>query len=305
MSPEGALFAAAPVAMAVTDAGGKVLNVNPAWERLTGRPRAEVLGRPLAELESADVIAAQASLPGERRIHVWTDARPLRELEETNRELESYNYSLSHDLRQPIAAIAGFADLLLEQTDPDLGSLTITCAREIEACAARMNQMIESLRRLADSGRGALRLAEVDVAEQVAAVLEELSVVAPVGAVRVGALPGVRGDAVLLRQMWMNLLDNALKYSRTAAEPLVEVTGERRGGWIEYAVRDNGVGFDTRDAGRLFTAFQRLADSEGFEGHGIGLAIVQRIVRRHGGEITAESAPGKGATFRIRLPESR
>lgn len=329
-----ALLEAAPAPIAITDTRGVLLEVNAAWERLTGRRRAEVIGHAasafglpasLADVESepgrfvrpdgraVDVLvsARAVQVQGERRrVCSWLDATgrresedALRELEQANRELESYNYSLSHDLRQPLAAIAGFADLLLEQCDPESDSLTLTCAREIDASAARMNQIIESLRRLADSGRAALNLTEVDVAGQVAGVLEELSVAAPVGAVKVGSLPPVHADPVLLRQVWVNLIDNALKYSRHSAEPRVEISGERRPGAVEYIVRDNGVGFDMRDAARLFTAFQRLAPSEGYEGHGIGLAIVQRIVRRHGGQISAESAPGKGATFRLTLPE--
>ena len=342
-----AVFRAAPAAIALADARGLRLEVNPAWERLAGRRAADVVGRAITDCElfenpadgvelrallgeqgsidgfgarlvAADgrridvLVSARAVALGASRCNVctWADVtertryeKALRELEETNRELESYNYSLSHDLRQPLAAIAGFADLLLEQTDGDEDSLTRTCAREIEASAARMHQIIESLRRLADSGRGALKISEVDVAAQVAAVLEELSMAGPIDAVRLGALPTVRADPALLRQVWANLIENALKYSRHNAAPLVEISGERRPGSVEYVVRDNGVGFDMRDAARLFTAFQRLAPADGFEGHGIGLAIAQRIARRHGGRIVAESAPGKGATFRLTLPD--
>jgi signal transduction histidine kinase len=332
--PYVALFEASPAPMAVTDARGVLLDVNRGWERLTCRSRAVAIGRLASEFGFPELVADLEDHPahllrpdglsievrlsartvclgGEPRyICTWTDAtervrteKARRELEEANRELESYNYSLSHDLRQPIAAIAGFADLLLEQADT-LDSLAQTCAREIDANAARMNEIIESLRRLADSGRTVLHVTEVDVADQVAGVLEELSLAVPVGgAVKVGTLPSTQGDPVLLRQVWMNLLDNALKYSRHSPAPLVEITGERRAGAVEYTVRDNGVGFDMRDAGRLFSAFQRLASGAEFEGHGIGLAIVQRVVRRHGGKIVAESAPGKGATFRLTLPE--
>lgn len=328
------LFEASPAALALVDARGTLLEVNSSWERLTGRRGVEVLGRCAAafglgthpadgpaiagSFVAADgrridvvVSARGASIGGERRyVCMWTDVterrqaeKALRELEEANRELESYNYSLSHDLRQPLAAIAGFVDLLLEQED-SLDSLAQSCAREIEANTARMNEIIESLRRLADSGRAALRIAEVDVGEQVASVLQELSLaVPPGGQVKLGNLPSAKADPVLLRQVWANLLDNALKYSRHSPAPLVEITGERRPDCVEYTVRDNGVGFDMRDAGRLFSAFQRLASAAEFEGHGIGLAIVQRIVRRHGGRIVAESAPGKGAIFRLTLPE--
>ena len=329
------LFEASPAATAVIDARGRLLEVNASWERLAGRRAVDAVGRAAsefgfagsaAELEShagrlvrpdgraIEVLVCARAIAGagkHRFICTWTDAseraaveKTLRDLAEANRELESYNYSLSHDLRQPIAAIAGFADLLLEQAEA-LDSLALTCAQEIEANAARMNQIIESLRRLADSGRGALHLTEVDVTDQVEGVLQELSLAVPAGAeVRVGELPGVRADPVLLRQVWTNLIDNALKYCRHSAAPFIEIRGERRAGAVEYLVRDNGVGFDMRDAARLFSAFQRLASAAEFEGHGIGLAIVQRIVHRHGGTIVAESEPGKGATFRLTLPDS-
>ncbi|HSN32009.1 MAG TPA: GAF domain-containing protein, partial [Ideonella sp.] len=228
------------------------------------------------------------------------------ELEYANHELESYNYSISHDLRQPLSAIAGFADLLIDQLDDQDGALAKACAHEIEANATRMDQMIESLRRLADSVRGTLCVTPVDVAALVECVLHDLSVSAPFKAdLRIGSLPPVEADPVLLRQVWANLIGNALKYSRNNAAPVVEISGERREGAVEYTVRDNGIGFDMRDAARLFSTFQRLPSAAAFEGHGIGLAIVQRIVRRHGGTITAEAAPGKGATFRLSLPERR
>jgi PAS domain S-box-containing protein len=226
------------------------------------------------------------------------------ELEYANHELESYNYSISHDLRQPLSAIAGFADMLVDQLDEQAGALAKACAHEIEANAERMDQMIESLRRLADSVRGTLCVTQVDVAALVKCVLHDLSASAPFKAdIRIGELPRVEGDPVLLRQVWANLIGNALKYSRNNAAPVVEIRGERREGGVEYTVRDNGVGFDMRDAARLFSTFQRLPSAAAFEGHGIGLAIVQRVVRRHGGTITAEAAPGKGATFRLTLPD--
>ena len=327
------LFQASPAAMALLDARGTLLEVNASWERLTGRRAAEVVGRSASEFGFAGpagdpqrhpgafvaangrridvLVAAHAVSIGDERRHVgtWTDLsercraeKSLQELQDLNRQLESYNDSLSHDLRQPLAAIAGFVDLLLEQEDT-LDSLAQTCAREIEANTARMNEIIESLRRLAESGRAALRLAEVDVADQVASVLQELSLaVPPGGQVKVGTLPPANADAVLLRQVWTNLIDNAFKYSRHSPAPLVEISGERHPGGVAYMVRDNGVGFNMRDASRLFGAFQRLASAAEFEGQGIGLAIVQRIVRRHGGRIVAESQPGRGATFRLTLP---
>jgi len=163
--------------------------------------------------------------------------------------------------------------------------------------------MIESLLRLSRAGRGALRKIPVDAEELVRSVLHDLSANGPLGTeIVLGDLPPVPGDPVLLRQVWANLIGNALKYSRNSALPRIEIEGVRRDGEVEYTVRDNGVGFDMQHAERLFGAFQRLPTAAGYEGNGVGLAIVERIVRRHGGSIRAESAPGEGATFRVTLP---
>jgi len=176
-------------------------------------------------------------------------------------------------------------------------------AQEIETNAQRMEQMIEALLRFSNVGRGTLNVGQVDMRRQVESVLEDLSVEAPLRAeVLVGELPAAQGDEALLRHVWMNLIGNALKYSAKGAAPRVEVSAARHDGVVEYTVRDNGVGFDMRDATHIFGVFQRLPTANGFEGSGVGLAIVERIIRRHGGRIRAESAPGQGATFRFSLP---
>jgi PAS domain S-box-containing protein len=221
------------------------------------------------------------------------------QLEEVNRELESYNYSISHDLRQPLNAISGFAELLRGADAAHAEEFV----REIEQNAARMEEMIAALLALSQAGRESLDMQEVDARVLVDSVLHDLGSGGPIrAALDIGDLPPARGDAVLLRQVWQNVIGNALKYSARSAAPRVEIRGERRNGMVEYLVRDNGIGFDMREAGRLFEAFQRLPSASGFSGSGIGLAIVQRIVRRHGGSIRAESEPGRGATFRFTVP---
>jgi len=223
------------------------------------------------------------------------------ELEQANRDLESYNYSISHDLRQPLNAIAGFAELLRDQA---AGALDKECLGEIESNATRMEQMIEGLMRLSRAGRGAISPNEVDMGALVESVLRDLTAAGPIRAeVSVGELPPVRGDAVLLRQVWANLISNALKYSRNASAARVEVDGHRRDGLVEYTVRDNGVGFDMHEASHLFEPFQRLPSATAFEGSGVGLAIVERVVRRHGGTLSADSTTGRGATFRFTIPD--
>jgi len=261
----------------------------------------EIFGaRAGAEIERAraEALVRRTNESLEQTVHERT-----AELEEANRELESYSYSISHDLRQPLNAISGFADLLREQTSA-LDPAGREFLGEIESNTVRMEQMIESLLRLSRAGRGALRKSEVDARALVDAVLHDLSVNGPLGAeVALGPLPPAPGDAVLLRQVWANLIGNALKYSRKSATPRIEIGGARHDGMVEYTVRDNGVGFDMRHAERLFNAFQRLPTAAGFEGTGVGLAIVERIVRRHGGAIRADSTPGQGARFRFTLPD--
>ena len=224
-------------------------------------------------------------------------------LEEANRDLDSFNYSIAHDLRQPLNAIGGFSDLLREPLACASPGEVLECAREIETNARHMEQMIEALLRFSNFGRGELNTAQVDMKHEAESVLRNLAGNAPLRAeVTIGDLPAAPGDRALLRHIWSNLIGNALKYSARSPAPSVEISGSRLGNVLEYSVRDNGVGFDMRHAEDLFGVFQRLPTSAGFEGTGVGLAIVQRIVRRHGGQIRAESAPGKGATFRFTLP---
>jgi PAS domain S-box-containing protein len=227
------------------------------------------------------------------------------ELEAANRDLESYSYSVSHDLRQPLNAIAGFAELLHLQAAGIADAAIQESIAEIEANAARMEGMIHSLMELARAGRrGAIRRREVDLRELVEGVLRDLSSgAAPGTRFVVGEMPPASGDPVLLQQVWANLVGNAIKYSRHVPAPRVEISARRQGDGVECEVRDNGVGFEMQHAERLFGAFQRLPSAAGFAGSGVGLAIVERIVRRHGGTVSAESAPGKGAVFRFTLPD--
>jgi len=253
----------------------------------------------ITDRKRAEALVQQTNESLEATVHERT-----AQLEDANQELESYNFSISHDLRQPLNAITGFADLLRDQVTGEMGEAARECVAEIESNALRMEQMIESLLRLSRAGRGALRRETVDARALVDSVMHDLSAAGSIDArIEVGTLPPGQGDPVLLRQVFANLIGNAIKYSRKSAAPRVSISGAKRSGAVEYTVRDNGVGFDMKHAERLFDAFQRLPSSKGFEGSGIGLAIVQRIVRRHGGTIAAESAPGEGATFRFTLPD--
>jgi signal transduction histidine kinase len=175
----------------------------------------------------------------------------------------------------------------------------------ISTSARTMGMLIDDLLAFSRLGRKPVERVPVDMAAIARSALRELGGDASADRVVLGELPGAHADPVLLKQVWVNLFSNALKYSAprgTSAQ--VELSGERDGAVTRYRIRDNGVGFDMRYADKLFGVFQRLHSQDEFEGTGVGLAIVQRIVARHGGRIWAEAEPGRGATFTIELPEA-
>jgi PAS domain S-box-containing protein len=224
-------------------------------------------------------------------------------------DLESFSYSVSHDLRAPLRAIRGFSDLIARRHGEALGPDGRRLLSTVQSNAARMAQIIEALLGFSHLGRCALRWEPVDMTNLVAEVVrDELGssredLEEPVE-IELGVLPPVPGDGVLLRQVWANLLGNAVKYSAGRMRPRVRVWGEAHDEVCRYFVQDNGVGFDPEQAPRLFAAFQRLHSAFEFDGVGLGLAVAQRIVARHGGSIAAESEPGVGSTFRFELPLS-
>ena len=221
----------------------------------------------------------------------------------SNRELESFSYSVSHDLRAPLRHIHGYAQMLEEDAADRLDGEPRRYLAEIRRSSKRMGMLIDDLLALSRLGRAPMREAEVDMEELVAAALAELP--PSPGSIEVDALPTCRGDAALLRQAWINLLSNAIKYSAPrGAAARITVRGQLQGDGVRYEVADNGVGFDERYAGKLFAAFQRLHSAEQFEGTGIGLAIVHRIVSRHGGSVEARGRPDAGACFSFSLPHA-
>lgn len=222
------------------------------------------------------------------------------QLQQSNRELEAFSYSISHDLRAPLRHIDGYARMLQEDAgellDPDMRRYLDT----ISDSARQMGALIDDLLAFSRLGRKPVERTEVDMYALVERVVHE---VGGDGRVSVGTLPTVHADPALLRQVWVNLLSNALKYSAPRGDAArIEVSGECADGVARYRVRDNGVGFDMRYADKLFGVFQRLHSQDEFEGTGVGLAIVQRIVTRHGGTIGAQAEPGRGATFTFELP---
>lgn len=219
----------------------------------------------------------------------------------TNRELESFSYSVSHDLRAPLRHIHGYAQMLEEDAAEVLAEEPRRYLSQIRSSARQMGMLIDDLLSLSRLGRRQMSVEPLDMVAVVRTALADLD--APAAAIEVQALPMARGDAALLKQAWVNLLSNAIKYSapRGAAARIV-VQGHEDDDGIVYQVTDNGVGFDQRYADKLFTVFQRLHSAEEFEGTGIGLAIVHRIITRHGGTVHAEGTAGRGATFGFRLP---
>jgi hypothetical protein len=229
--------------------------------------------------------------------------RRVAELHEANRDLEAFNYSVSHDLRIPLSIIDGYSHMLLVQHAERLGPEARNDLESIRGGVQKMSDMIEGLLSFSRVGRQALQLAEIDVAELARDTFEDLRLAHKADHVelRIGTVPPTCGDWRMLRQVFMNLLGNAIKFTRGKPQPVIEVSGFRRGDACEYCVRDNGAGFDMRYARKLFGVFQRLHSNEEFEGTGLGLAIVQRIVQRHGGEIWAEAQVNQGAVFHFTL----
>lgn len=234
--------------------------------------------------------------------------RRADELEASNRELDAFARSVSHDLRTPLNALLGFSTLLGQQAGPMLPPRERDWLTGVQQAAERMTQLIDALMRLSHMGRRALALGEVDVAALVRGVIAELQATrpAPVPHFVMGELPEVVADGPMLRQVFANLISNAAKFSslpETGRQATVRIGGERQGTSVVFFVADDGPGFDPADAERLFDAFIRLKGSEKVEGNGVGLSIVQRIVQRHGGRVWATAAPGQGATFRFSLPQ--
>jgi len=220
-------------------------------------------------------------------------------LRETNAELEAFSYSVSHDLRAPLRAIHGFARILLEDHGTQLEPEAKRVLGVIDENTKRMGQLIDDLLSFSRLGRKELESTRVDMRELVRTVADEVRRTAgerPLE-IKIGPLPPARGDRDMLRQAVANLLDNAAKFTRRRAPGQIEVGHRADGAETVYYVKDNGAGFDPRYASKLFGVFQRLHRAEEFEGTGVGLAIVQRIVLRHGGRVWAEGRLDGGATF--------
>jgi hypothetical protein len=235
----------------------------------------------------------------QRRIQQHAD-----ELQKANLELESFAHSVSHDLRAPLRAIGGFSNILLKDFAPEISAEARRVLNIVTSSAAQMSQMIDGLLDFSRLGRHSLSMEPIDLANLVKQTLEDFKNKPNRNRVelRIGDLPRCLGDSALLKQFLTNLLSNAFKFTAQTKNPIIEIGAHPGAREHTYFIRDNGIGFDMQYAQRLFGVFVRLHSEEEFEGQGLGLAIAQRIIQRHGGRIWAEAAVNKGATFFFTLP---
>ncbi len=226
-------------------------------------------------------------------------------LESTNRELEAFSYSVSHDLRAPLRAISGFSEAVIEDYGPVVGDEGKRYLKLIADNANRMGQLIDDLLTFSRLGRQQVRRTEVDLTAMAREVSGEFLAQSGNRDIRflIGDVPHVSGDRAMLRQVLVNLFSNAVKFTGNAGTALIEF-GCRKDEKKQdvFYVRDNGVGFDMRYIDKLFGVFQRLHSAKAFEGTGVGLALVNRIITRHGGRVWAEGEVNRGATFYFTVP---
>ena len=248
---------------------------------------------------TAELAAAQEQLR-QRNADLLTRSS---QLEAANKELETFSYSVSHDLRAPLRHISGYLQALLEEAGPALNDAARGFLDAISASTQRMNALIEDLLTFSRTGRANLSESLVDTRQLVDEVIGEMAAETRGRNIEwdLQRLCNPRADRALLKQVWINLLSNAVKYSRPRNPAKITVGCRELHDRWEFFVRDNGVGFDMRYAEKLFGVFQRLHSPEEFEGTGIGLATVKRIVTRHGGTVSAHSVESAGATFYFTL----
>ncbi len=276
------------------------LSVSPMWAPGETPSTHIAMVLDVTERKGAEERMADLNAELERRV-----ARRTELLTEANRELEAFSYSVSHDLRAPLRAIDGFSRILSEEKGSQLDDEGRRLLGIVSGNARKMGQLIDDLLTFSRSSRAEMRRTRVDMTALAQAAFAEARLTVPSGErveLRMAELPPAQGDSDLLRQVWANLVGNAVKFSALVERPVVEIDGEIETGRIIYRVRDNGAGFDMAYAHKLFGVFQRLHAPKEFSGTGVGLALVKRIVSRHGGDVAAEGAVGRGATFSFWLP---
>ncbi|HTI71411.1 MAG TPA: ATP-binding protein [Candidatus Limnocylindria bacterium] len=255
----------------------------------------EALQAEIAERKKSEEIARNLNRELELR---------ARQLEAANKELEAFSYSVSHDLRAPLRGVDAYVRILQEDYANVLdaeGNRLITVARRE---ARRMGRLIDDLLSFSRVAREEMAISVVDMTSLAQSVVDTLKGSLPVPSVRfdIGALPEAWGDRAMLRQVFTNLIGNAIKFSGKRTDSIIEISGEMAADEVRFHVRDNGVGFDEKYGHKLFGVFQRLHSEKEFEGTGVGLALVQRIIAKHGGRVWAEGKLDAGAVFHFALP---
>jgi signal transduction histidine kinase len=260
-----------------------------------------LLHRDATRRDEERLALAELNATLEDRVRLRTE-----ELEQSNRELLSFSYSVSHDLRAPLRAINGFSHALAEDYGELLDATGRNYLERLRKASLRMGELIDELQKLAGVSRHTLRIEVTDVSVIAREILDDLAATSPERSVQSHVDSGLNADAdpTLIRNALENLLGNAWKFSRDSHPAIIQVGGRPHGDEKLFFVTDNGVGFDMAHAGKLFQPFQQLHKRNGFEGSGIGLASVRRIIERHGGSVWAESSPGAGTTVFFTLPRS-
>ena len=258
-------------------------------------------------LEDFDVERSKSEAANAELREAFESLRRAKEAADAaNRELEAFSYSVSHDLRTPLRAIDGFSQALLEDYAGLLDGQGRDYLARVRAATQRMGQLIDDLLKLSRLTRGELKLENVDLSRLADGVASELRKMQPERRASFAIAPGIAAvcDARLLKVVLDNLLGNAWKFTGGTREPVIEFGRARLDGRTAFFVRDNGAGFDMSYVDKLFATFQRLHTEKEFPGTGIGLSLVRRIIRRHGGTVWAEGAVGRGATFYFTLQDT-
>ena len=231
-------------------------------------------------------------------------AKRTAQLRASNEELESFAYSISHDLRAPLRAIDGYSLILAQDYGDKLDEEGHRLINIIRSSTRNMDNLITHLLSLSRVGRTELKYEKIDMTKMVETVFKEIASAQEMEKIEFSLtlLPSIMADSSLIRQVWINLISNAIKYSAPKEKPQIRISGKKEKGFCTYRIEDNGVGFNPDFKENLFTLFQRLHKPSEFEGSGVGLTIVQRIIHRHNGQIWGDGRPGEGAEFSFRLP---
>lgn len=266
----------------IRDAFGTIIGFSHIGHDVTDRKRAE------EEINKANRMLAQS----------------YEACEATNKELEAFTYSASHDLRAPLVAVGGLVRLLLDEYASSLDAKGEKFLQTIQKMTDQMRQLVDDLLSLSRFGHQALDISKIDMGELAKSAIDELKLLHPGRTLKwnIKPLPPARGDSGMIRQVLMNLLSNAVKFTRSKPKAVIELGGKAEEDATIFYVRDNGVGFAMEEADKLFEVFRRLHPSQEFEGTGVGLAIVKRVIQRHDGRVWAEGRVNEGATFYFSLP---